>query len=85
MKGEGEGTIILLRAFQIPGWVKEIRPTMMTLNKGLRYQRVNLETGLVCCSPPSSSTAPSCDCFAASVDTLLLDISTRLFNHGVGG
>ena len=41
---------VLLRAFQIPGWVNEMRPTRMTLNRGLRYQRVNLDTGLIVCS-----------------------------------
>ena len=53
---------------------------MITLKSGLRYQRVNLETGLVCCSAPaSSSTAPSCDGFATSLDTSLLDIVPVFF------
>jgi hypothetical protein len=35
---------VLLSAFQIPGCVKDINPTMITLNNGLRYHLVNLET-----------------------------------------
>lgn len=38
---------ILFKAFQIPGCVKEIRPTKMTLNKGVRYHLANLDRGLV--------------------------------------
>lgn len=36
---------VLFNAFQIPGCVKEINPTIMTLNNGLRYHLVNLDTG----------------------------------------
>lgn len=35
---------MLFKAFQIPGWVNEIKPTMITLKSGLRYHLVNLET-----------------------------------------
>jgi len=38
---------VLFRAFQIPGWVKEMRPTRMTLNSGLRYHLVKDDTGLL--------------------------------------
>ena len=65
---------ILLSAFQIPGWVKEMKPTMMTLKSGLRYQRVNLETGFVCGCPASSSDPASLVDFASSSDTLVSDI-----------
>ena len=41
---------VLFRAFQIPGCVKDIRPTRMTLNNGLRYHFVNRDRGLVVCS-----------------------------------
>ena len=46
----GLGSIFLLdllfSAFQIPGCVKEIKPTKITLNSGLRYHLVNADTGL---------------------------------------
>lgn len=35
----------LLSAFQIPGWVKEIRPAMITLNKVLLYTLANFDRG----------------------------------------
>lgn len=31
----------------MPGWVNEIKPARMTLQSGLRYHLVNLDTGLV--------------------------------------
>jgi hypothetical protein len=35
---------LLFSAFQIPGCVKEINPTTITLKRGLLYQRVKRET-----------------------------------------
>lgn len=59
-----EGEDILFKAFQIPGCVKEIKPTMMTLNNGLRYHLVHLPTGF-CTANWSSSRG----IFSASVFT----------------
>jgi hypothetical protein len=59
---------LLLSAFQIPGWVNDINPTMMTLNSGLLYHRVNRETGLMCGS----------FAFSTSGSMTLLDMATML-------
>jgi hypothetical protein len=55
-----------LSAFQIPGWVKEIRPAMMTLNKVLLYTLANFDRGKGSCwvwsigsSDPFSATDAS--------------------------
>lgn len=57
----------------MPGCVKEIIPTMITLNSGLRYHRVNRETGLGIVS----STVPT------SGSTCLDDISQRFRSIGL--
>jgi hypothetical protein len=46
--GGGESARLLLSAFQIPGCVNEIKPTIITLKRGLLYHRVKRETGLMC-------------------------------------
>lgn len=43
----------------MPGWVKDMRPTTMTLNNGLRYHLVNRERGLVVCSTALCWELPS--------------------------
>lgn len=50
---------VLLRAFHIPGCVKLIKPTTMTLNKGLRYHLVNFDTGFGAWSSDACSTSGS--------------------------
>jgi hypothetical protein len=47
---------ILFRAFQMPGCVKLIKPTTMTLNNGLLYQRVKRDTFFGGASPACSIT-----------------------------
>jgi hypothetical protein len=37
---------VLFNAFQIPGWVNEIKPRIITLNSGLRNHLVSLDTDL---------------------------------------
>lgn len=56
---------ILLSAFQMPGCVKEIMPTTMTLNSGLLNHRVKRDTGFGACT---SWVAPSSGCLTTSVD-----------------
>ena len=49
----------------MPGCVKEIMPTRMTLNSGLRNHRVKRDTGFEACT---SWAGPSSGCFTMSVD-----------------
>jgi hypothetical protein len=66
---------ILLSAFQIPGCVKDINPTIITLNNGLLYQRVKRETGLTCTSVSSisGSSGDLVDIFADSTELHVVD------------
>lgn len=48
----------------MPGCVKDIMPTSMTLNSGLRNHRVKRETGF---GASTSWVAPSSGCFTMSV------------------
>lgn len=58
---------LLFRAFQIPGWVNEINPTIITLKRALRYHLVMRDTGFctgwsVLCSGSESAWTATCEC-----------------------
>lgn len=52
--------ILLLSAFQIPGWVNDIKPTTMTLNSGLLYHLVKRDTGFDGAAPALSTSGSIC-------------------------
>lgn len=70
----------LFSAFQIPGWVKEIRPAMMTLKRVLLYILANFDRGRGACSvwllktsgPASATVASVLSATKTCEDTLAL-------------